>query len=235
MRSAVNCCSTVTPPTVTTANSPSTRAFLNIERLSSGRIMSFAHLEAALGLAVAVGARTGVIVDGWRGQVHQQYGECDAIRITAPGANHVDENADASAEDQPAKVAGGAADRVGDDKERAEHGGAAEQVKQRRAVAVGARTIPEHQAHQCQRSEHAHRGVPAEQALVQQEQTAGKERQVDHLRADPAEMPEGWIGPELFYRQTFVQLHHVQCGGLAPAIGHRGNTKDMLQAGTKPY
>src|SRR5690606_6096746 len=109
MRSAVNCCSRVTAPTVTIAKSPSTKALLNIGRLSSGGFMSFAQLEAALGLAVAVGARAGVVVDGRRREVHQQHGEGDAVRIAAPGTDHGDENADASAEDKPPQGTGGAA------------------------------------------------------------------------------------------------------------------------------
>src|SRR3546814_16137331 len=96
-----------------------------MERLISGSIMSFAQLEAALSLAVAVGARAGVVIDSGCRQVHQQYAEGHAIRIAAPGADDVDQNADANTEDETPERAGGAADRIGDDEERAEIGRAA--------------------------------------------------------------------------------------------------------------
>src|SRR5690606_35590867 len=94
MRSAVLCWMKATRPTVTMANSPSTRLLRSIERRISGVFIgSFAHLEAALGLGVAVGARTGVVVDGRGGQVHQQHGEGHDVRVAAPGADQVDQNA----------------------------------------------------------------------------------------------------------------------------------------------
>src|SRR5690606_15449608 len=133
IRCSVPCWITAIRPTVKMANRPRIRLLRSTERLGVvTESMSFRSLaQAALGLAVAVGARGGVVVDSRCAEVHQQRSEGHRIGIVAPHANHVDQNADDDAEYQSSAVAGGAGARVGGDKEGAEDGSAAEQMKQR--------------------------------------------------------------------------------------------------------
>src|SRR5690606_10180897 len=100
IRWAVPCWVIAISPTVKMANRPRIRLLRSTERLGVvTESMSFRSLaQATLGLAVAVGARGGVVIDSRCAEVHQQHGEGHRIGIVAPHANHIDQNADADAE-----------------------------------------------------------------------------------------------------------------------------------------
>src|SRR5690606_34304579 len=107
---------------------------------------------------------------------HQQHGKGNSIGVGAPGADHVQQNADAGTVNQFAARGGGRRHRVGGNEKRAQHGGTAQQMQRQRGVHV---FVPaEQQRTQAQRQQHGDRNVPADDALPQQEQTAGQKRQV---------------------------------------------------------
>src|SRR5690606_21284524 len=125
---------------------------------------------------MTIAARLGVSVDKGRGKVHQQHRKGNSIRVSAPGADHVQQNADAGAANQLAARGGGRRHRVGGNEKRAQHGGTAQQVQRQRGVHA---FVPaEQQRTQAQRQQHRDRNVPADDAPPQQEQTAGHKRQV---------------------------------------------------------
>src|SRR5690606_737062 len=133
IRWAVPCWVIAISPTVKMANRPRIRLLRSTERLGvvtgSMSFRSLAH--AALGLAMAIGAWGGVVIDGGRAEIHQQHGKGHGIGVVAPHPDGVDQDTDADAEHQSAAVAGGAGDRVRGNEEGPEHGRAAEQMEQR--------------------------------------------------------------------------------------------------------
>src|SRR5690554_3133005 len=133
IRSLVTCWIKAITPTVKMANTPRIRLLRSIERLGVRNLsMSFHLAQAALGLAVAIGAGYGVVIDGRGAEVHQQHSKGDRIGIVAPHAYDIHQNADSGSKQQATTGAGRTTDRVGDDEEGTEHGRAAEQMEQRR-------------------------------------------------------------------------------------------------------
>jgi len=134
-------------------------------------------------VAVCGGRRCGggVVVDEGDGDVHQQYREGDGVRVAAPGADGVEEDADAGTVPELALVGGGGGNGIGGDEEGAEHGGAGEQMHLDRHGLVG--VVAEEQGHQGQGAEEADGDVPGDDFQADQEETAREEAQVDPFPA----------------------------------------------------
>ena len=79
----------------------------------------FAGLSTCLFVRLAVHFGSRVIVDQWCGHIHQHDGESDAIRVTAPAADDINQCTDAGTINPAAFWCGAGSDRVGGNKESA--------------------------------------------------------------------------------------------------------------------
>ena len=67
------------------------------------KIIFFSLFCGAATVSVTIGTRQCVIVDKGCGKVGDQYGKGHCVRVVAPGANNVDQDADRDAVDQVAR------------------------------------------------------------------------------------------------------------------------------------
>src|SRR5476651_1374760 len=93
-------------------------------------ILPFSMLSSAM----PVNARLGVMVNQRHGDVRQQNGEGDTVRITAISTDKPYQQADQRAEDQTSFRCGGGRHWVSGDKERTQHSRAGEQANHWRRV-----------------------------------------------------------------------------------------------------
>ncbi len=113
---------------------------------------------------MSVNARARVVVDQRYRNVSQQHGKGDAVRIAAEAANQPHQQARQRTKDQTSTIGRRSGHRVGQDKERAQHGGAGEQMHLRRGNAFRVEQPAERCADR-QTQQKTHRDMPANRFL----------------------------------------------------------------------
>src|SRR5690606_15694300 len=169
--------------------------------------------------SVAIGARFGVSVYQGNGGIHQQHGKSNAVRVTTPSADDKGKQADASAVNQPAAIRSRPGDRIRGNKEGAQHGAAAENMKAGRTVATRVEQIKAC-CQDAQRAEQGTRHVPADHAAPQQPQAANRNPVADPFPALAAEIAKQNIGAHFRNGLVLRQrgFHQIQRRGAGYGI-----------------
>ena len=129
----------------------------------------------------------------------------DRVGVITQRTDEINQNANQRAKYQPALIRDGRADGVSDNKECREHGGAAEQVEQGAAAALGAAAVITHERAESDCGEHRNRCMPGEHPPVQQPSATQKKGEIGLEPANTSPAGEfGAAGEQIVKQQSGV-------------------------------